>query len=214
MIRVISILVICSMATGCSINQTVDPVGNISSNEICIIENVAVRAGFLPELKNALQAKNLVVSMLNSSATIAECPLVITYVARWSWDLTIYMSYVEIAVFQNGRASGKALYDARSGGARLDKFIDAEPKIRELVNELFPSQYEVIEPRKLAGEAMPVESNPDQIVESSSEALVKNKTRSAPDLYKELLKLDDLRKREIITDEEFDAEKKKLLDRN
>ena len=34
------------------------------------------------------------------------------------------------------------------------------------------------------------------------------------DLYNDLLKLDDLRKRGILTDEEFQAEKKKVLDRS
>jgi hypothetical protein len=33
-----------------------------------------------------------------------------------------------------------------------------------------------------------------------------------PDLYNELIKLDDLRKRGILTEEEFQAQKKKLLD--
>jgi hypothetical protein len=37
---------------------------------------------------------------------------------------------------------------------------------------------------------------------------------STDDLYKDLLKLDDLRKKGILTDEEFQAEKKKLLSRS
>ena len=35
-----------------------------------------------------------------------------------------------------------------------------------------------------------------------------------PDFYDKLLKLDDLRKRGILTDAEFEAEKKKLLEGN
>jgi hypothetical protein len=34
----------------------------------------------------------------------------------------------------------------------------------------------------------------------------------AKDLYTEILKLDELRKRGLLTDAEFDAQKKKLLD--
>jgi hypothetical protein len=34
------------------------------------------------------------------------------------------------------------------------------------------------------------------------------------DIFDELLKLDDLRDRGILTDEEFDIEKRKLLERN
>ena len=36
----------------------------------------------------------------------------------------------------------------------------------------------------------------------------------AGDLYAELLKLDDLRKRGLLTDKEFEQEKKKLLKRS
>jgi len=35
-----------------------------------------------------------------------------------------------------------------------------------------------------------------------------------PDLYTELMKLDDLRDKGILTDEEFETQKKKLLDAN
>ena len=45
----------------------------------------------------------------------------------------------------------------------------------------------------------------------SSDVHTKNDTVSKPDLYSELTKLDDLRKKGIITNEEFGSEKKKLL---
>ncbi len=46
------------------------------------------------------------------------------------------MSYAEINVFHNGVLDGKAVYDSRSGGGNMSKFIDAEEKIQELVEEL------------------------------------------------------------------------------
>ena len=42
----------------------------------------------------------------------------------------------------------------------------------------------------------------------------KDNTEKKPDMYAELLKLDDLRKNGIITDAEFEAQKKKLLEGN
>ena len=39
-------------------------------------------------------------------------------------------------------------------------------------------------------------------------------TKAAKDIYAELIKLDDLRQRGILTQAEFDAEKKKLLEGN
>ena len=46
------------------------------------------------------------------------------------------MSYAEIRVYRDGVLDGEAVCDATSGSGRLDKWIDAEPKIRELVEEL------------------------------------------------------------------------------
>jgi len=47
------------------------------------------------------------------------------------------MKYAEIKVYRNAALAGEAIYDATWGGGRLDKFINAEKKIRELVEALF-----------------------------------------------------------------------------
>ncbi len=49
------------------------------------------------------------------------------------------MSYADIQVFENGRQVGQAHYDSTSGGARMGKFINAENKIIEMTNQLFPA---------------------------------------------------------------------------
>lgn len=49
------------------------------------------------------------------------------------------MKYAEIKVYRSAILVGEAVYDATWGGGRLDKFIHAENKIRELVDELFPT---------------------------------------------------------------------------
>ena len=48
------------------------------------------------------------------------------------------MAYAELTVFRDGNEIGKATYDALMGGGRMDKFIKADEKVRELVNQLFP----------------------------------------------------------------------------
>ena len=59
---------------------------------------------------------------------------------------------------------------------------------------------------------------PDMVIENRGQAptvVVNPPTREAakaPDVYTELLKLDDLRKRGIITEVEFEVQKKKLLE--
>lgn len=74
--------------------------------------------------------------MVNETSVPESCEWTSTYVARWTWDLSLYMSYAEIKVFHKGSLDGEAKYDSTRGGANMNKFIDSEPKIRELVNQL------------------------------------------------------------------------------
>ena len=76
--------------------------------------------------------------MLDPDAGIRACPLLTTYTANWRWDLALYMAYAELTVFRDGNEIGKATYDALMGGGRMDKFIKADEKVRELVSQLFP----------------------------------------------------------------------------
>ena len=135
------LLAICALVvSACSINQSIEPAELSNGSELCIIENPNVRDGFLTEFESVLSSKNIPFKIVNRHSVPEGCEWTATYVARWSWDLTIYMSYAEIKVFHNGVLDGEAKYDATRGGANMNKFIDAEPKIRELVNKLMQYQ--------------------------------------------------------------------------
>jgi hypothetical protein len=124
--------------SGCAINQTVKPVQAFSHKEVCLIENPAVRAGFIEQYKRSLESKGYSVRRMPTTASIQSCPVISTYTATWRWDLATYMAYAEINVFVDGKPSGQAKYDSQSGGANMGKFIAAEKKIAELVDQLFP----------------------------------------------------------------------------
>ncbi|MCE9521902.1 MAG: hypothetical protein K8S25_05655 [Alphaproteobacteria bacterium] len=124
--------------SGCAIHQTVKPVARFEEKQICIVESPNTRAGFLDSYKRVLSSKGYAVRVLPASASVSECPIVSTYTANWRWDLAIYLVYAEIKVFSAGNAIGEATYDSRGGGANMGKFVDADRKIAELVNELFP----------------------------------------------------------------------------
>ena len=120
--KAISVLLLAVFITGCSIQQKVEPVNLTKKAELCIIENPKVRDGFLQEFRRVLAARqinHLVVPELNVPES---CQWTVTYTARWSWDMTIYMSYAEIKVYEEGQLSGEALYDARRGGVNMSKF--------------------------------------------------------------------------------------------
>ncbi|MCG4452479.1 Sbal_3080 family lipoprotein [Pseudomonas sp. MMS21-TM103] len=124
--------------TGCSIKQTVTPVESLTEKEVCLIENPNVKSGFIKVYKRTLLEKGYLVRQLKPSASIIECRITSTYNATWRWDMALYMALAEIKVYNNGKPIGEAHYDSQSGGANMAKFINAENKIVELVNKLFP----------------------------------------------------------------------------
>jgi hypothetical protein len=129
------------LAAACTITQRVMPAPPDLDPEVCIIENPKVRPGFVREYQSALVARGYRYRMLPAEARYESCPVTSTYIGRWSWDLALYMSYAEIKVYNDSRLVGEAIYDSTHGGGRVfDKFIDAEPKIQELVARLFPER--------------------------------------------------------------------------
>lgn len=54
----------------------------------------------------------------------------------------------------------------------------------------------------------------DRTDKISADITTRNEPSANPDLYSELIKLDDLRQKGLITDAEYEAEKKKLLERS
>ena len=127
--------------SGCSIKQTVTPVAlsPAQSPEICMIPAEGLRAGFNTTYTAQLRSKGFQTRQLPPGSPPASCALSTTYIGQWSWDLALYMSYADIQVFENGRQVGQAHYDSTSGGARMGKFINAENKIIEMTNQLFPA---------------------------------------------------------------------------
>lgn len=130
-----------ALLTGCSIKQSVTPASiyKPASREICMIPALGLREGFHATYKGLLEQKGFSVRELRPGSKPSQCPLTTAYVGNWTWDLALYMVYADIKVYQYGHQVGQATYDAKWGGGRPDKFIDAEGKITELANQLFPN---------------------------------------------------------------------------
>ena len=139
MIKKIALLAfVAALLSGCAIHQTVKPVTDLRDAEICLISNPGTRPGFAASLKRALEQKGFQVKQLPLDAALNQCPLMATYEAHWRWDLAMYMNFASIKVYRETKPSGEAIYDSRRGGANMNKFIDADKKVVELVNQLFP----------------------------------------------------------------------------
>ena len=79
-------------------------------------------------------------------------------------------------------------------------------------------QFRVVEKSDPEARRVNLVPRPDVVIQTNEKSTVdvrnRDETPRQPDLYGELLKLDDLRKRGILTDAEFEVQKKKLLSGN
>jgi len=141
-LNVFAMLAVSVLASGCSIKQVVEP-AMLSANtspEICLIPAEGLREGFNTTYTAQLQKKGFQTRQLSPGSNPSSCHLSTTYIGTWSWDLALYMSYADIRVFEDGKQIGRAEYDSRYGGGRvIDKFINAEKKITEMTDLLFPA---------------------------------------------------------------------------
>ena len=80
----------------------------------------------------------------------------------------------------------------------------------------FQYQFRLVDANDPSAQRVTLTKQPDLLIESTNRTTadvnVRTQSQSNTDLYAELLKLDDLRKRGILTDAEFEAQKKKLLE--
>lgn len=137
--KVLILLIPILLLSACSIKQEVKPVTITTDKKICIIEDKAVRAGFLETYRNVLTQKGFNIQLLEKDASLDSCKIVSTYMGKWSWDLAIYLAFAEIEVYEDGKLIGNVLYDSTSGAGNVfKKFVNGEKKITELVNQLFP----------------------------------------------------------------------------
>ncbi|MGV3726111.1 Sbal_3080 family lipoprotein [Hydrogenophaga sp.] len=125
--------------SGCAITQQVSPVSlSQPSQDLCVVRNSeVVQDGFHDVYVKVLERKGFRVNSLPDKAAVSTCPLLSTYEAIYRWDMAIYLARADLRVFSDGKQVGQAVYDSLSGGANMSKFIRTEPKLTELVDQLF-----------------------------------------------------------------------------
>lgn len=123
--------------SGCSITTSVKPVGEGRVSDLCIRKNSRVlMEGFLPELEAQVHTHGVKTRTFDGDLA-SDCTYHLDYSANWGWDLAMYLTYAEIKVYNQLNLIGEAIYDARWGGGRLDKFGATSEKLKSLVDELF-----------------------------------------------------------------------------
>lgn len=124
---------------GCAITQEVTPfkLGQ-PGQDLCLVRNSeVVQDAFHDVYSKVLEQKGFRVRTLPDKSPVNACPLLATYEAIYRWDMAIYLARADLRVYADGTEAGRAVYDSLSGGANMSKFIRTEPKLTELVNQLF-----------------------------------------------------------------------------
>jgi hypothetical protein len=83
-LRIAASILLMALLPGCAITQHVNPAKVSAGTEICVLENPAVREGFLEALKDSVVASGYRYRQLPPTAKTDECPVALTYVGRWS----------------------------------------------------------------------------------------------------------------------------------
>ena len=169
--------------------QPVDPTLNVQ--HVCIQDNPQVIIdGFVEYLQDDFQRHGISTEVIGTQRP-GNCEYVLSYTARRSWDITAYMSTASISMTRNGRSIANVNWRLKGkGGMSLTKFKGTESKLDDIVDQL------------LAG----YQAEPDSLV-----ATVEDDSIFSANVDAELQQLEALRERGIITDEEFEDEKRALL---
>ena len=125
---------------GCAITQDVSPLKlEQPPQELCLVRNSeVVQDGFHDVYVGVLQKKGFRVRTLPDKSPTNACPFLGTYEAIYRWDMAIYLARADLRIHVDGQQAARAVYDSLSGGANMNKFIRTEPKLTELVDQLFP----------------------------------------------------------------------------
>lgn len=139
-VRILSALATAVVVSGCAITQDITPSPlEQRAQELCLVRNSeVVQDGFHDVYVRVLERKGFKVRTLPDKSPTTACPLVATYEAIYRWDMAIYLARADLRFWADGKEAGRAVYDSLSGGANMNKFIRTEPKLTELVDQLFP----------------------------------------------------------------------------
>ena len=136
----VALLIVGLFLSACSIRQEVTPsTEQIETDEICIVENPAVRHGFLETMQQTLVERGYKPKVFSKNdKALDDCKYNIIYTANWKWDFALYIVYAKIDVIHNNRVIAAALYDSIHGGANPKKWVKGDKKVNELISQMLP----------------------------------------------------------------------------
>lgn len=189
-VRALAFLLLALALSGCSITKSIDPI-KAEVSQVCVLDNPKVLMDeFQPELQRQVEEKGFPTKAYRG-ARPADCSHHLEYTANWQWDMAMYLTYAEMRVYDRKGLAGQAVYNARNGGGRLDKFGRTAEKIRPLIDELFGSATRA-----------PIAVRP-----TTWEAVVDSQKDNAA----RLRELESLKEQGLVTEEEYARKREAIL---
>jgi hypothetical protein len=125
------------LLASCSINDRVEPLSVSKVTKLCLKTNKAVHmSGFLPEIIHQFE-RHGVTATSYKGARPKGCRYHGDYVARWTWDVAMYLNFAEIKIYDRGKQIGLVEYDARVAQFHIGKFGTTRSKLDPLFDRLF-----------------------------------------------------------------------------
>lgn len=131
------LLSVAMLFSGCAISKNVQSVDSSTQIEkIYVKDNPKVlMEGLLPEIVAQIEELGFASESYDGDRP-ANARHYITFTANWQWDMAMYLTYFRATLYEDGRILGEVEYDAKMGGANMNKFGKTAEKIRPLLTEL------------------------------------------------------------------------------
>ena len=134
------IIIVALFAVGCTnINVRKVDSEKHSINHLCIQENPKVNvADFISVMKEKFSEHKITSEVYSGSATPKHCLYYVKYTAKRSWDVTHYIGYAEIEIYNKNNKIGEATYKQAGGSASfsLNKWGTTLEKIGPVIDEM------------------------------------------------------------------------------
>lgn len=135
--RILLLVLLVVLLSGCSISRNIVQVrSDMLIDKVYVLKNNNVlMEGMNDELVTQFRQLGFE-SELYQGDRPSDATYYFTYTANWAWDMAMYLVYFRGTIYQEGKILGEVEYDAKMGGANMNKFGKTGEKIRPLLNEL------------------------------------------------------------------------------
>ena len=185
-----------ALVTACT-NVTVREVdSSLQVSHVCIKDNPAVIvAEFIPVVRQGFQRHGITTEVYEEQKP-RHCEYHLTYTALKTWDVGMYMHHAELQLYRGVEPIGYAEYHLDGkGGLDLSKWASVDSKMDPVIDELLAG----FTPGMVDAYRKPI---PDSFDTPETEENSK---------YKNLRELKDWFNEGLITEEEYNSEKEKIL---